>query len=636
MSTQQEKTIRSILLLAAVCALTVFVFLAAYNYDNKYTAKQPQAANGVLTLDAATLLEYPSLYLVNGWEYYDGKLLAPADFKRNQIAPDRTIYIGQYGGFEAGDTNASPHGSATYRLTIHIPEDEREYTLELPEIFSAYRAYINGEEVMRMGNPDPAAYRPETRNRTVTFHAGGMVEIIIAASDFSHLYSGLTYPPAFGEPEAVSDLLFARLGARFAVCATALTIGLLSVLIGLLNRSGKLALWYGLLCLCFVGYVSYPILHTFFSVYQPFYAIENLSFCAMLLLTIWIQYKAYGQKDRWSRYFLWFGMFCCGASVVLPLLALTGSLSILYGYSYLISTYQWVTAVFLTVTAIRAIQKKNARGLALLCGILVFDCALIMDRLLPLYEPIRTGWFIEIASFALVLAVGVVIGQEVAAKLRENAVLTERANSMERLSEMQQGYFAVLKQGMDETKSMRHDMRHHFTVMEGLLKNKRYDALSAYISQYGDTAFTDEPELLSENNVINILAHHYNTLSEQNRIRFDARCELSAPIHVSDADLCGVLSNLLENAVEACLRIKTGRRTIRLGFTNIGDDLIVRVDNSTDGSVKQRGDTFLSSKGEDREGYGLASVRAIAKRYDGTVSFKWDREKRLFVSIVVL
>lgn len=636
MKTQHDKTLRSILLLGAVCALAVFVFLAAYSFDNKYTAKQPQASEGVLTLDATALYEYPALFLVNGWEYYGGELLTPADFTANRPAPDRYIYIGQYGGFEEGDKNAPPHGSATYRLTVNIPADEREYMLELPEIFSAYTAYINGKEIMRMGEPDPASYWPETGNRTATFHAGGKVEIIIAASDFSHLYSGMTYPPAFGEPEAVSGILSTRLVIRAVVCAAALTIALLSMLTGLLSRSGKLALWYSLLCLCFVGYVSYPILHTFFSGYQPFYAIENLSFCAMLLLTIWIQYKAYGQKDRWSRYFLWFGVFCCAASMLLPLLAPTGSLIVLYGYSYLISAYQWITAGLLTFTAIRAIIKKTVPGLALLCGILVFDCALIMDRLLPLYEPIRTGWFVEIASFALVIAVGVVIGQDVAAKLRENAVLTERANSMERLSEMQQGYFTVLKQEMDETKAMRHDIRHHFTVMEGFLKNKRYDELSVYVSTYSDTAFTDEPELYSENNIINILVHHYNALSEQNRIRFDARCELFAPIRVSDADLCGVLSNLLENAVEACLRIKTGRRTICLGFTNMGDDLIIRVDNSTDGNVKQRGDSFPSLKGEEREGYGLASVRAIARRYDGTVTFKWDKEKRLFTSIVVL
>ena len=98
-------------------------------------------------------------------------------------------------------------------------------------------------------------------------------------------------------------------------------------------------------------------------------------------------------------------------------------------------------------------------GLALPGGVLVLDCALIMDRLLTLFEPIRGSWVIEIASYALVIAVSVVISQEAAKKkFRKSAVLGERADSMERLSEMQQGYFAVLRQEMEGTRAAWHDM----------------------------------------------------------------------------------------------------------------------------------------------------------------------------------
>jgi signal transduction histidine kinase len=636
MNMRLEKTLRATLTLAVICILAVFLFLLAYYSDNKYSVKQPHAVNGVLTLDSDTLDAHPLLFLISGWEYYGGTLLSPGDFLQVTPIPEKYIYIGQYGGFEAGNKNAPPHGSATYRLTVIIPERPREYMLELPEIFSAYIAYINGEEVMRMGDPDPGSYHPETGNRTVTFTAGSKIEIIIAASDFSHLYSGMTYPPAFGDPGRVSNMLSARLAIRTAVCAVALGVALLSILIGLLSRNRKLTFLYGFLCVCFVGYVSYPILNTFASGFQPFYVIENASFCSVLLLSMFIQYVICNQKDKWSRYFWGFGIFCCAAAVLLPFTAYFHSVPIMYGYSWLISTYQFVTAGYLTIMAVRAFIKNSVPGLTLLGGIFIFNCALIMDRLLPLYEPIRTGWFIETASFALVIVIGAVIGQDVAAKYRESAILTERANSMERLSDMQQGYFAVLKQEMDETKAARHDIRHHFTVMKGYLQNKQYDELADYITEYQEPVCTDESEIYSDNNVINILAHHYYTLCEQHRIFFDVRCDLTEPIHVSNADLCGVLSNLLENAVEACLRIHTGRRTIRLGIRNMGDDLSIRIENNTDGYVKQNGDTFLSSKGEGRIGYGLSSVRAIVKRYDGTVTISWDAEKRLFISIVVL
>ncbi|MDR0491655.1 MAG: GHKL domain-containing protein [Oscillospiraceae bacterium] len=614
--------------------MAVALFLFLYSNDNKYAVSQPRAVGGLLTLDGDMLDTYPVLFLISGWEFYNGALLSPQDFKSS--VPCEYVYIGQYGNFAAGNKNAPPHGSATYRLNIIVPEQPREYMLELPEIFSAYRAYINGKEVMQMGDPDPAAYRADTGNRTVTFTAGGNIEIIIAVSDFSYLYSGMTYPPMFGEPEQVVGMLDARLGIRIAVCAIALAVALLSMLIGLLARSGKLPLLYGLLSVCFIGYVAYPILNTFTMGFQPFYAIENIAFCVVLLLAMNIQYKTCGQNDRFSRYFMCLGLFCCAVAAAFHSTAFLHSVVVMAGFSWLISAYEIIAAGYLTFMAIRAIVRKTTPSLTLLAGILIFDCALVMDRLLPLYEPIRTGWFIEIATFALVIAIGAVIAQEVAAKYRDNAVLTERAYSMERLSDMQQGYFAVLRQEMDETKAARHDIHHHFAVMKGYLQNNQYDELARYIAEYPAPAHTELTEVYSENNVINILIHHYGILCEQNRIFLDTRCVLTEPVRVTDADLCGVLSNLLENAVEACLRIQTGRRAIRLGLTNMGDVLSIHIENSTDGGVKQNGLTFLSSKGEDRVGYGLASIHSIAKRYNGTVSFTWDREKRLFTSIVVL
>ena len=634
---RRDINIRTVLLLAAVCLLAVLVFLLAYNKDNKYTVQGPQAVKGVLALDENTLAEYPLLFLVNGWEYYGGRLLTPQDFAdaADAPAPDRHIYIGQYGGFEAGDTSASPHGSASYRLVLTLPRQPCEYTLELPEIYSAYRAYVNGRMVMQLGEPEPANYHPETGNRSVTFEAGGVAEILIAVSDFSHLYSGMTYPPAFGEPEAVASMLGARQVLRSVVCAVALTIALLAVLIGALSRRARQTVLYGLLCLCFVGYVSYPILQTFLGGFQPLYAIENICFCAMLLLAMWVGRAACGVKDRWGWSFLAFGGLCCVAAALLPFLAPTGSLVVLYGYSYLITAYEWITAGYLTFLAVRAVVKATSPSLPLLCGILVFDVALVMDRVLPLYEPIRGGWFIETANFVLVLSLGAVIAREVAVQYRDNAVLTERAASMERLAEMQQGYFTVLRQEMDETKAARHDMHHHFQVMEGMLQNKQYDELAAYTAGYSKAVYNSEPEPYCDNNVVNILAHYYDAIAEQNRIYLDIRCDLPGPLHVPDADLCGVLSNLLENAVGACLRFETGRRVIRVALADLGETLAIRVENTTD-EVQQKGDAFVSSKGEGRQGYGLQSVRAIAARHGGSAKFTWDRKKRLFTAIVVL
>jgi hypothetical protein len=281
-----------------------------------------------------------------------------------------------------------------------------------------------------------------------------------------------------------------------------------------------------------------------------------------------------------------------------------------------------------------------------------------MDRVLPLHEPIVTGWFIELASFALVLFVGVVIAQEVAEYYKGAAILTERAGSMERLYVTQQAYFEAMKQDMEDTKKLRHDIRHHFTVIDGYVRSRQYEALSAYVSEYQTsfTAFVEhEPFNYCPINVINVLAFHYDMLSAQNNIHFDLRHDIHYdlchdisfdPHHnispddsnkciasIPDTDLCSLFSNLMENAVEACRRIETGERYIRVAVVSVDKGhLMIRVQNSTDENPRQDGETFLSSKAVDRKGYGLSSITSIAKKYGGSASFHWDKTERVFES----
>lgn len=643
---EERKTVNSriqLLLQAAVIfSLAAALFLTAYQYDNKYTAQGPKARDGILALNRDSLAAHPVFFLVDGWEYYANRLLTPKDFENSPPTPDQYLFIGRFGGFETWN-DGNPHGSASYRLRIQIPEETRTYTLELPEVFSAYRLYINGKQAAQMGEPDPEQYRPEIGNRTISIEASGELELLFAVSDYSHIYSGMVYPPAFGEPDAAANLLNARLFFRSVLCAAALTAGLLSALISLLSRKNALAALYGILCLLLVGYTCYPITRTFFAGYQPQYVIEHVSFCAMLTVVMLLTQTVCRVKSKWNLCFLCFGGLMCLAAAMGPFLWRTGNLPIMLVYSRLVSAYQWSTAIFITAAAVSGALNDAVRAKPLLYGILIFDAALVMDRLLPLHEPIVTGWFIELAGFLLVASIGIAVGQEVAARYRDTAILTERAISMERLYQRQQSYYTVLKQEMEDSKKMRHDIRHHFTMIHSFIQNGQYDKLSGYVSEYQAASLQGEAKEYCPIDVINVLSHHYDAFAAQNRIHLDIRYDLSAAgddqghVNMSDADLCCLFSNLMENAVEACLRLKTGRRNIRVAIVRPGpDSLIIRIWNSTDGDIKQNGDSFLSSKEPGRQGYGLMSIRSIAEKYEGNSSFCWNRADREFESKITV
>ena len=629
-----------VLKVVMVFALSAVVFLMVYQFDNKYTAAGPQAKGGALILDEDTLTQYPILFLVEGWEYYNGQLLTPEDFEDTPPLPDQYMFIGQFGGFEAWN-GGSPHGSASYRLNIEIPEETKSYLLELPEIFSAYHLYINGRLVMKMGEPTKAGYQAETGNRSVSIEAADHIELLFAVTDYSHLYSGMVYPPAFGEVDAVSDLLSARLVFRSLLCAVALTVGLLSVMVGLLSRRTSLTAMFGLLCLFFVGYVSYPITRTLVNGGRLLYVVESISFCAMLSLTMLIAVEVSGLPKKWGLPFVSVGGLMCVAAVLLHLLLPFGNLNLILAYSWLISAYEWMAAVFILMAIWFAIRKEVAHITPLLYGVVIFVCALLADRMLPLYEPIYTGWFIELASFALVLCIGTVAGQEVATRYREGAIMAERAGSMERLYQSQISHFDMLKKEMEQTKAMRHDLRHHLLLMEEYISNNQYDKLGKYMKEYRSASVVGELQEYSPIDVINTLTHHYHGLAQQSGIRLDVRCDLKAAkdpcyTEMSDADLCCLYANLMENAVEACRRMQEGDKFIRVAvFRTASNTLYIRVWNSAE-EVQARGGRFLSSKVGAPSGYGLLSVEAICKKYGGKAEFHWLSEKKEFESKVMV
>ena len=215
----------------------------------------------------------------------------------------------------------STRGSATYRLLLSLPGTPRSYTLALPEIFSSYSLYIGGEKILQLGDPDPDNYLARIGNRTVSFTASGVTELLLQVTNYSHFYSGLTYPPLLGEPYAVSRLLNIRLLIALSALIFTVLCGLLSLYFSLMAKQ-SITIIFALLCLCLAGYTSYPLLYTYFTIsLQPWYMLELLCIYGMYLLIIILQRYLPGKKPR-----LYSAVLRCGHSL-LPVSAPSGNTS---------------------------------------------------------------------------------------------------------------------------------------------------------------------------------------------------------------------------------------------------------------------------------------------------------------------
>ena len=106
--------------------LSFMFFYVLYCSNNKYMTREEKAIHGLLYADGS-YESFPVYYLSREWEYYPDVLLTPQEIKeQKEDYYSRYVSIGEYGGMDLGDKNKSPFGSGTYRMTLVLPEKEKQ------------------------------------------------------------------------------------------------------------------------------------------------------------------------------------------------------------------------------------------------------------------------------------------------------------------------------------------------------------------------------------------------------------------------------------------------------------------------------------------------------------------------------
>ena len=127
-----------------------------------------------------------------------------------------------------------------------------------------------------------------------------------------------------------------------------------------------------------------------------------------------------------------------------------------------------------------------------------------------------------------------------------------------------------------------------------------------------------------ENRAADSVLGYYCALAKREDIPFRAQLDLPESLPVDEIDMCLVLSNLLENALEASLRTVPDRRQIRVtAYLHAERLLLIEVENAFDGEVMEKGGVFRSSKRKGN-GVGIRSVRHIAEKTGGASTFTYQ------------
>lgn len=634
-----RKQLKLIVIILVTVLSAVLLFHILYYKDNKYTNTALQPVNGVLNLTEDFFPEKDLRFLTHEWEFYPGVLLSPSDFTEGP--PDRYrqyISIGQYGGFETGNPVRSPHGSATYRLTINLPSPQHVYALEIPEVYSAYRLYINNTLIAQIGNPDAGLYAPGLQNKIYSFNGEGSVQIILAVTDYSYYFSGLVYPPAFGDPYSVNFRQDVQLCIRIAVFLISIGCLFLSFFLGV-RVHHRYALVFSALCLALSGYTVYPLIHTFLlTAIQPWYTIERFCYFSMFLFVVFLQNKLCKTNRIAAVISVAACIMLCILSLVCGVFMPYWNLTALKAWSYLFSINKWLTACYLVVIVMAAMYRQLLQEWFILSGTLFYAVSLLADRFLPAYEPVYGGYFSEWGGAALILSLGFLLWSEIFDSYKYRILLEEKQHHMEQQLSMQHEHFNQLQEKIEEVRAVKHDLRHNLRTFRTLLDSGNIQSIKNYLNQYEkQPALQTVPFTYCNNLTADAVIRYYVQKASSAQISFKVALSLPEDFPFPDFELCIILSNLLENAVEACCRqIEQEQRSICLQgkFTNEQFHLIVY--NSYAGKLYKKHDHFLSSK-RNEYGIGISSVKKIIKNHNGLCSIQLkDREFQVSILIPII
>ncbi len=201
------------------------------------------------------------------------------------------------------------------------------------------------------------------------------------------------------------------------------------------------------------------------------------------------------------------------------------------------------------------------------------------------------------------------------------------------LLSMQQAQYDSLRTAIIETREARHNMRHHLNTLQTLAERGEWKALTDYLAQAKDSV-PDTTLNLCENTAADAVACHYAILFQNNHIPFSIEFDLPQTLPVSKIDFCLVLSNLLENALEASLHTNPARQNVHAqAYLHSNRILILTVKNTYDGTIREKNGIFQSSK-RPGSGAGTQSVRRIAEKNGGSCRFTY--ENGVFCAYVML
>lgn len=171
-----------------------------------------------------------------------------------------------------------------------------------------------------------------------------------------------------------------------------------------------------------------------------------------------------------------------------------------------------------------------------------------------------------------------------------------------------------------QIRGWRHDYRNHIQMMKVLAANGDMDALKVYLDELDTDLNTVDTVVKTGNPMADAILNSKISLARSRNIPTLVDAHIPVKLKMSELDLCCIIGNLFDNAMEASMALPEEKRMIRVYMDMKGTQLYISFTNFTAAKkLSKVGKGFRTSKGEGH-GFGLVRIDDIVSRYDGYLS----------------
>lgn len=348
-----------------------------------------------------------------------------------------------------------------------------------------------------------------------------------------------------------------------------------------------------------------------------------------------------------SAILAWMFMFAVDYVLVYGLFMIIGnSVNISHGFSLIMTQGSLRTAFLITDKMIQVIiftlcrklypkilllNKKNMRFLFVIAFlsfivIHILTAITLMDSILSVQiAVIFTVFFLVLSLITTIFAI------TISAKHQNERRTVEL---MRLSSQMMEKNYNEMHSSQELIRQQVHDFKNHLRTIDGMLENT--SKVKDYTQNLLETSYSYARMCNCGNEIIDSIINCKKAEAKEKNIHFEYNICLSAPLNIKSIDICAILANQIDNAIEACMKIDNEDRKITVHISQKEAFVFFKVINTTATNPFDKNRDLLTTKNNNDglHGFGIRIIRETAEKYNGAAENSYKDGK--FSSAVML